>query len=161
MKRRLLNGDKALVYKAKFESNLKESFRHLNRLRVAFLELEKKYAIPFNTDDFKILIDNIQDLAFADQIIYRFSKLQNIVWAKLFKSYLLSQGENVDKPFLDILNQLEKLDILEVEEWFELRDIRNSIAHTYEGDENIALSILNTIFRIKNDILKMLETIKK
>jgi len=154
-------GHKTLIYKAKFEANLKESFVHLNRLTVAFVELEKKYTIPFSITDFKKLINNIQDLAFADQIIYRFSKLQDIMGAKLFKSYLLSQGEGVDRPFLDILNQLERLEILEVEEWFELRDVRNNIAHTYEEDENVAVSILNTIFRIKGDILKMLKTIKK
>ncbi len=41
--------------------------------------------------------------AFCDQVVYRFSKLQDIMGAKLFKSFLLFQGENINKPFLDIL----------------------------------------------------------
>jgi len=67
--------------------------------------------------------DNVA-LAFADQIIYRFSKAQDSMGAKLFKAFMFFQDENVDKPFMDILNSLEKLEILEVDEWFELREIR-------------------------------------
>jgi len=50
-------------------------------------------------------VNNTQYLAYSDQSIYRFSKLQDCMGAKLFKSVLLYQGENVNKPFLDILNQ--------------------------------------------------------
>ena len=98
------------------------------------------------------IVDDNQDLAFIDQIIYRFSKLQDIMGAKLFKSYLAAQGENVDKPFLDILNQLEKLNILEVDEWFELRDIRNSIAHHCEEDVNVAVDLINLIYKTKKRV---------
>ena len=59
-----------------------------------------------------------------------------------------------------LINQLEKLNILEVDNWFELRDIRNSIAHNYEEDENIAIDILNTIFNIKSDLEAILNHLK-
>ena len=153
-------GSTALIYKEKFQINLKESFTHLKRLNNALDEFEKKYSFPLDSLQFNMIIKNNQDLAFADQIIYRFSKLQDIMGAKLFKSYFISQGESVDKPFLDILNQLEKLNILEVDNWFELRDIRNSIAHNYEEDENIAIDILNTIFNIKSDLEAILNHLK-
>ena len=45
----------------------------------------------------------------AKKIIYRFSKLQDCMGTKLFKSVLMYQGENVNKPFLDILNTIYKL----------------------------------------------------
>jgi len=66
--------------------------------------------------------------------------------AKLFKSFLLYQGENVDKPFLDILN---------VDEWFELIDIRNEIAHDYGESTNIAISVLNYKILIKLFLFKV------
>lgn len=154
-------GGTALIHKNKFQINLKESFTHLKRLNNALGEFEKKYKFPLDSLQFNEIVKNNQDLAFADQIIYRFSKLQDIMGAKLFKSYLISQGESVDKPFLDILNQLEKLNILEVDAWFELRDIRNSISHHYEEDENIAIAILNTIRDIKDDLESILNHLNR
>ncbi len=98
-------GDRALVYKTKLLDNLKESEKHLLRLNGAFNELEKQYHFPIDIDNFKDIVNNTQYLAYSDQSIYRFSKLQDCMGAKLFKSVLLYQGENVNKPFLDILNQ--------------------------------------------------------
>jgi len=154
-------GSKTLIYKQKVFDNLKESFKHLNRLNNAFDKLLKKYNMPLKLEDYNNIIANIQDLAFSDQIIYRFSKLQDCMGAKLFKSVLLYQGENVDKPFLDILNQLEKMDIIYVEEWFEIRDLRNEIAHDYEDNEQMAIDILNTIYELKDELLTILNNIEK
>jgi len=80
--------------------------------------------------------------------------------AKLFKSILLYQGENVDKPFLDILNQLEKMGIVAVDEWFELRDLRNEISHDYAENEQNGLEMLNTIYSLKPQLENILQTIK-
>ncbi len=98
-------------------------------------------------------------LAFADQIIYRFSKAQDSMGAKLFKAFMLYQGENVDKPFLNILNSLEKLEILDVDEWFELREIRNEIAHNYEENEATGRAIINSIYNSKNELQSILNMI--
>lgn len=145
-------GSSSLVYQEKFQANLKESFIHLKRLNNAFIELKKNYKFPLNINQFDSLINCNQDLAFVDQIIYRFAKLQDIMGAKLFKSYLISQGEVVDKPFIDILNSLEKLNILDVDEWFELRDIRNNISHHYEDDKQLAIDLINIIEQVKSDL---------
>ena len=154
-------GNKALIYKQKAYNNLKESKIHLKRLEEAFDELKKDYTIPLDKKSFNQLINDKQNLAFSDQIIYRFSKLQDCMGAKLFKSILLYQGENVDKPFLDILNQLEKIDIISVDEWFELRDLRNMIAHDYEDNEETVINILNTIYSIKSDLKQILNSTER
>lgn len=152
-------GNKTVVYRTKVELNLNESYKHLQRLNGAFEQLNSKYSFPIDKKSYQNIIENIQDLAFSDQIIYRFSKLQDSIGAKLFKSLLLYQGENIDKPFLDILNSLEKIDVVDVEEWFEIRDLRNEIAHDYE--DNIAIDFLNTIYELKNELEKILDTIKR
>ena len=154
-------GSSTLIHQEKFQSNLKESFIHLDRLNTAFKELEKQYHFPLGLSQFCTIRSHNQDLAFVDQIIYRYSKLQDIMGAKLFKSYLMSQGESIDKPFIDILNQLERLNILEVDEWFELRDIRNNIAHHYEEDKELAIDLINTIYCTKEDLLLILNSIKR
>ncbi len=148
-----------LVYKAKFEKSFLESQTHIKRINEAFDELGKDYTFPIQNIDFEKLLENRMHLAFADQIIYRFSKAQDSMGAKLFKAYMLAQGSNVDRPFLDILNSLEKLSILEVDEWFELREIRNEIAHDYEDNMLLAVNILNSIFKHKAELENILNSI--
>ncbi len=148
-----------LIYKEKFFKVIKETNIHISRIDGAFEELLCVYKFPLSENDFKLLIQNKFHLAFADQIIYRFSKAQDSMEAKLFKSYLLYQGENIDKPFLDILHTLEKIDLLSVDEWFELREIRNEIAHDYEDNENIGKNILNSIYCHKNELKNILNKI--
>ncbi len=143
------------------KQNLEEGYIHLKRIDEAIEEIEKKYRFPIDRDKFEKILQNKIDLAFSDQIIYRFSKLQDLIGAKLFKSFLLYQGENVDKPFRDILNRFERIKILDVEEWFELRQLRNEIAHNYESSQDIAIEILNGIFEKRNELRTILDRIDK
>ncbi len=152
-------GNKTVVYRQKVLDNLAESHKHLTRLETAFTELEKYYPFPIVKSHFDTLTKNNQLLAYSDQCIYRFSKLQDCMGAKLFKSVLMYQGENTNKPFLDILNQLERVDILDVDEWFEIRDIRNEIAHDYDGNDTSALNLLNAIYRLKKELKDILDAI--
>jgi len=154
-------GNKTLVYKQKVHDNLSESYKHLLRLQNATQALERNYIFPISIENFKNILDSVEHLAYSDQIIYRFSKLQDCMGAKLFKSVLLYEGENINKPFLDILNQLESIDIIDVDEWFEIRDLRNEIAHDYEDNDEIALNILNTIYKLKDDLKEILDSIEK
>ena len=154
-------GNQTLVYKQKVLDNLKESRQHLSRLQSAFDELHKVFEFPLEIKDYEKIVESKPLLAYCDQIIYRFSKLQDVMGAKLFKSFLLFQGENVDKPFLDILNELEKIDIIEVDEWFEMRDLRNEIAHDYGDDKAISIEIVNKIYDIKQEFKIILDNIEK
>jgi len=152
-------GSKTLVYRQKVEDNLSESKKHLKRLNDAFSQLELQYEIPLSQEEYRKILKDLPSLAYSDQIIYRFSKLQDCMGAKLFKSILLYQGENVNKPFLDILNQLEKMDIIDVDEWFEIRDLRNEIAYDYEENETFAINIINTIYTLKEDLGNVLDSV--
>jgi len=154
-------GNKTVIYKQKVKDNLTESFIHLERLKGAFDALKEQYSFPISNDNFCEIKANNQYLAYSDQIIYRFSKLQDCIGAKLFKSVLFYQGENVNKPFLDILNQLEYMNIIDVDEWFEIRDLRNEIAHNYENNDNVAKGLLNMIYRIKDELKKILINIEE
>jgi uncharacterized protein YkuJ len=145
-------GNRVVIYKQKVEDNLKESYKHLDRLDGAFAELSNSFKFPIDKHSFEEMTSSTQSLAYRDQIIYRFSKLQDCMGAKLFKLVLLSQGENVNKPFLDILNQLEKINIIDVDEWFEIRDLRNEIAYDYEDNDLEAIEILNTIYKLKGEV---------
>jgi hypothetical protein len=153
-------GDSVVVYRVKLISALEESRKHIERVDIAFCELSRAFLFPVSAHDFHQLLSSDTLVAFADQAIYRFSKAQDCIGAKLFKAFLLFQGENVDKPFLDILNALEKIDILKVESWFELREIRNEISHDYEENEDTGRSILNAIYEYRSEVHRILTVLE-
>ena len=154
-------GNSSLIYQEKLKFALQESQIHLQRMDIAFEELKKRYSFPIHMAQFSMLLEDNTDVAFADQIIYRYSKAQDCMGAKLFKAFMQYQGENVDKPFRDILNLLEKWQLLEVEEWFILREIRNEIAHDYENDYSKACQILNSIEQSRAELWKIFNEIQK
>jgi hypothetical protein len=154
-------GNKALIYKQKLVDSLNESFRHMDRLDNAITALNRIFPFPLSLNDFSKILENIEHIAYADQIFYRFSKLQDCMGAKLFKSVLLFEGQTANQPFLDILNQLERLEIVNVDDWFELRDLRNEIAHEYGENEESSIHILNLIFQSRVGLRKILNSISK
>ena len=91
-------GDPALICRKKLESALHEAETHLRRIDTACALLGGTYKFPLSNKDFHELLRNDEHLALADQMIFRFSKAQDCIGAKLFKSFLLAQGENIDKP---------------------------------------------------------------
>ncbi len=154
-------GNSSLIYQEKLKFALQESQIHLQRMDIAFEELKKRYSFPIQMAQFSMLLEDNTDVAFADQIIYRYSKAQDCMGEKLFKAFMQYQGENVDKPFRDILNLLEKWQLLEVEEWFVLLEIRNEIAHDYENDYSKACQILNSIEQSRAELWKIFNEIQK
>jgi len=73
----------------------------------------------------------------VNSFLFNFSKLQDKIGAKLFRKalYELKEIDNQNLSMIDILNLLEKLEILEdMRDWDRLREIRNSLAHEYPFD---------------------------
>ncbi|MEQ1525769.1 MAG: hypothetical protein ABL911_03355 [Gallionella sp.] len=70
--------------------------------------------------------------------------------------------ENVKaKPFIDILNRLEQLGLLDDKNvWLELRKIRNNIAHQYEDEAQQASEALNAIYAAKPILEKIYMSLK-
>ena len=85
----------------------------------------------------------------VNSFLFNFSKLQDKIGAKLFKKalYELKEIDSYSIAMIDVLNRLEKLEIVEdSSEWDSLREIRNILAHEYPLDieervENIALAL--------------------
>ena len=93
--------------------------------------------------------DDYNNTRLVNSFLFNFSKLQDKIGAKLFRE-VLYQLKEIDKqnlPMIDILNLLEKLEIIDnTKEWDLLREIRNSLAHEYPFDiheriENIKIAI--------------------
>jgi hypothetical protein len=70
----------------------------------------------------------------TDQILYRFTKLQDAMGERLVPTTLTWLREpHEDWPMRDRLDRLEKLGFLDVETWLTWRDVRNRLAHEYPG----------------------------
>lgn len=93
--------------------------------------------------------DNYSNTRIVNSFLFNYSKIQDKIGAKLFRKVLYVEKEidNDNLPMKDILNVLEKLQIIEnVYEWDRVREIRNNLSHEYpysvdERIENIELAM--------------------
>lgn len=117
---------------------------HLKRMEFAKSKIGA--FIPLTRDNYYTLSDEM--ISFLDQYIFRFSKLQDIMGNRLFPLTLEVLAEPVaDKAFIDILNRLEKLEILDSAlEWIQIRKIRNDIAHEYPASLIERIEGINYLF---------------
>ena len=68
----------------------------------------------------------------TDQILYRFTKLQDTMGERLIPAMLgWLQEPHEAWPMRDKLDGLEKLGYLDVDHWLQWRDVRNRLAHEY------------------------------
>lgn len=115
------------------DDRLKEAVQlctiHVERMSFAFKKIEKHF--PLTEERFVTIVP--EELSYFDQLIFRFSKLQDCMGGKLFPALLENLGEDINGiPFIDILSKLEKLNLLEnAKDWLLLRETRNIVTHEY------------------------------
>jgi len=102
---------------------------HHERMSFAYGKIEKYFPL---TREKYISLDPVE-LSFFDQLIFRFSRLQDGMGGKLFPALLESLGEEVrGVPFIDLLTKLEELNLLDdSKSWLLLRETRNIVTHEY------------------------------
>jgi len=138
--------------KLKTQKVIKECEKHLQRLRYAKNEL--KDIFPLTQEAYQNLSQ--EDVQAIDQFIYRFSKLQDTIGEKLIKIIFSLYEENIEKyTFIDILNRLEKADVLTAQAWKELRNIRNELSHNYEDEPMESTIVLNKVYE-KEEVLELI-----
>lgn len=116
---------------------------HHQRMMFAYESLEKFFPLT----EFKLSQVSPIELALFDQLIYRFSKLQDSMGTRLFKQLLELLEEDISGlPFLDILYKMEKLNLLEsAKDWITLRQTRNTVSHEYPFYKEIQVEELNLL----------------
>lgn len=141
--------------KAGFQGIIDVCKVHAERLRWSMSHLAEKK--PFTADSLAQLTE--VELAIFDQFIVRFSKLQDVMGAKLLPAVLeLTHEEGELNTFIDKLNRLEKIGALSsVEQWLKLREMRNQFAHDYPDDPEIQSTLLNKAFVMAEELLKVLD----
>ena len=145
-------------YKEKLEKIFNECQKH--KLRIKSSSKEMKKFMPLDSKKYENLTDT--EIQIIDQFLFRFTKLQDAMGEKLFKTLLLSLDEKVEnKPFIDILNKMEKIEILDnVQEWRDLREIRNELAHNYDDDPQESSIVINKIYEKQTLLINIFDKIK-
>lgn len=125
--------------------------RHIQRIDEALEAMHTD--IPMSVDSYTNLDEN--QIRCMDQFIFRFSKLQDAMGAKIFRYVLEYLDEDIATlPMRDILNLLERYHFIDsADEWGYIRELRNEIAHDYPLLENDIVSVLNELIS-KVPILK-------
>ena len=137
----------------KLQKIINECDKHILRMNSAYKKIVA--SLPLDAESYTKL--NEDEVEHIDQYLFRFAKLQDAIGKRFFKVIFVSLEEDIeDISFIDLLNRLEKLNILDsTEQWLELRKIRNVLSHTYE-DESEEMSIaINDIFDKKEAIEKI------
>jgi len=131
---------------------------HAERLRWAMATLAKH--MPIAPQDLPQL--SPLDLAVFDQFIVRYSKLQDMMGAKLLPGVLaVTQEEGTLDTFIDKLNRLEKIGALKsANHWIKLREMRSQFAHDYPEDPEIQSALLNKAFQLAQEMLEVFAEIK-
>jgi len=129
---------------ATIESSVKECETHILRLRRGERLLAGFF--PLTMESYSDLDD--EKTEHIDQFLYRFSKLQDSMGTRLLPSvFAYLEGDDSPRPFLDVLNRLEKLGILsDVKDWEFFRSLRNNLAHDYPESAAQTVETLNLLF---------------
>lgn len=138
----------------RIEQALSEGNKHLAKLErsVSLLNF-----FPVNIQSYGKLSE--EEVEHIDQMIYRFTKLQDSMGLRLFPLvYEFVTGDSRRLPFMDILNGLEKYGVLtSVEKWQEYRALRNQLAHEYPNREQEIVDNLNLLV---SELIEFLEIFK-
>lgn len=149
--------------KSEIENKLLETFEicalHLKRMRFSHDKVTP--FIPLNRNNYYAMDD--ETISFLDQYIFRFSKLQDTMGSRLFPTLMDYFAEPMnDRPFIDLLNRLERLGILDSSiNWIELRKVRNDIAHEYPTSLPERIEGINILFDQFNTLNEIVERCKK
>lgn len=129
---------------------------HIELIDEAFVVLREK--LPIN--DYKNL-SSLEKFA-LNTLIFRFSKLQDLLGSKVFRSYLEYSGfETSEKSFFDILKEIEKEGIVDIDTWDELRKLRNQIAHEYPEEEDEAIESINLFIKRSQELVNIANRLRE
>ncbi len=146
------------------KEELEEIFLMLDRL---FINCDIDYNDLQSVTIDVSFFEEYNSIRIINSFLFNYTKIQDKIGAKLFKKflYVINETDTLDLPMIDVLNMLEKLDILHKDDWEKLRNIRNMLTHEYpysidERIENIQITLagyenLKLIYsHIKNHYIK-------
>ena len=145
--------------KEKLEKIFYECDKHIERLFYSS-KIMREF-MPLNSKSYNTLSE--ERVVYIDQFLFRFAKLQDAMGQKLFRWILICIDEEVEgKPFIDILNKLEKLSLIDsVNEWRELQEDRNELSNNYEDEPELMSATINKLFEKHTKLVEIYKKFKE
>lgn len=135
-----------------FKEKLFECHKHVEKITISKKHLS--IIMPLSIESYLELNDI--EMSFVDQLIFRFSKLQDTMGEKVFPGILSLSKEDVKrKTFIDILNRLEELEVVDKTQWLKLREIRNDIAHEYSFNTDQIVESIMAIYDASDELVNI------
>lgn len=133
--------------------------RHILRIKEALQGLSAEQ--PLSLDAYSALTP--EQVRCIDQFIFRFSKLQDAMGAKIFRNLLAYWDEDITNlPMRDVLDRLERYRIIpSANDWVYIRELRNELAHDYPLLEADVVTVLNELFQKVDVLLDIYDKIKR
>jgi hypothetical protein len=140
----------------RLKNYFQEAHKHIELIEESLEVLNPKIPI----EDYNSL-NQLERFA-LNALIFRFSKLQDLIGAKIFRNYLDFSGFNIaQKSFFDILREIEKEGIVDIDSWSELRELRNKIAHEYPESINLFVQKSGLLIEISDRLEQKYNEIKQ
>lgn len=125
-----------------------EADRHLDTLELALRDWLRAPAA-----NLRELETDPERLRILDQLLFRFSKLQDALGIRLVPATLAALAEPFEEwPMIDRLNRLEKLGFIVVDDWLRWREIRNRLAHEYPDDAETRFAAIAAAIAAAQDL---------
>lgn len=141
------------------ESLFKVAKIHADRLSTSRQHLQPK--VPLSSRDVKAF--TFEDMLLWEMFVNRFSKLQDLMGAKIFKAVIDYAGESTDSmTLIDRLHALEKLGLIDnVAVWKDMREMRNHLAHEYPDAPETVANYLNKAFSMASVLIETLNKLEE
>ena len=142
----------------RLQTSIQKCKIHLLRIQYASSQVVGLFPLTLNK------YNSVSDATIGniDQLVFRFTKLQDEIGNNTFRFLLeFLQEDILNKPFRDILNILERLQIIDSSDvWLTMREIRNDLTHEYPVMIDETIEKLNHLYNqlpILEQILKTIE----
>ena len=134
-----------------------EAQKHIDKINLSKETLKKHY--PFTIDTLEELTEIENDK--LDVLAFRFAKLQDLLGEKIFRNILNLMGYNIQKPFFEILAELEREGLIDIKKWIALRNARNAISHEYPYQEEKIVEAVNFIIENSSYLINVTNKLQR
>jgi hypothetical protein len=144
------------MLRKRLETYFEESHKHIELIEESLSVLEPVRPIR----DYDSL-GQLERFA-LNALIFRFSKLQDLLGAKVFRNYLDYSGfQTHGKSFFQILREIEREGIVDIDTWNMLRELRNQIAHEYPEDLDETLESIELLLQKSPELIALSKNMER